>query len=74
MLTKQVETNAKLLKDVNYLKSEVNIVTVFKPKKRCILILFPHKRSEVGGYIKGNKLNVKYERDLVKIFTDYNTL
>ena len=64
MLTKQVKTNAKHLKDVNYLKSEVNIVTVFKPKKRCILIVFSDKRSEVGGYIKANKLNVKYERDL----------
>jgi hypothetical protein len=73
-LTQQVETNAKYLKDGIYFKAEDNTVTAFKPKKKSVVTLFPNKSSEVSDYIKGNKLNVKDENDLVKVFNYYNTL
>lgn len=42
--------------------------------KRLIAKQFPEKRKEILAFIRENKLNVKNEKHLIKIFTEINAL
>lgn len=43
-----------------------------QPSLRSVLQLFPDRSDEAAAFIKENRINVKNEEDLIKLFTFYN--
>lgn len=59
---------------VTYYVSENGSLTKFKPNEKQVLATLSTKATELQKYIKENKLNVKEEEDLKKLFVYYNTI
>jgi len=71
-LTPDVKPSFTISKNYYVLKDEV-LVQIPKKKKK-VLTLFGDYQKGVSAYITKNKLNVKKERDIVKIISFYNSL
>ena len=62
-------------KDVNYIKlSNQDIVIELPTRKSKFLKVFNSKSNEVKSFIKKEKLGIKKEEDLIKIFNYYTSL
>lgn len=58
----------------SYFINEADVVKKVPPKKRNFLKIFGDKSVEIKKYISSNKLSIKKEFDLKKIFTYYYSL
>lgn len=71
----QAEPKIKLSRFINYYienKKDNNSIVKVKLNKKSILALFGDKEDLVMKFIKKNKLSVKEERDLIRIFEYYD--
>jgi hypothetical protein len=57
-----------------YYASSNNVLTKVRREKKAILTILKDKEADVEAYISTNKLSVKDEQDLAKLFKYYNTL
>lgn len=74
-LLKQYQKNGKeKIKTSLLFQTEDQPAKYFKVKKTSILKLMKKHKSEVSKFIVKNKLNVKKENDLKKVFDFYNSL
>lgn len=72
-------TQARTSNDRYYLVEDLyikngDVLEELKLKKRLISQLFPDKQTQIKSFIKENDLNIKDERDFIKIFNHYTTL
>lgn len=61
------------IKTILYTKKEGELAEEFKAKKSCVLKTLKSNKSEVSKYISKEKLNVKHEQELIKVFDFYNS-
>lgn len=62
-------------KDVNYIKlSDKDIVIELPTRKSKFLKVFNSKSNDIKNFIKKEKLGIKKNEDLIKIFNYYNSL
>ncbi|MGF7078522.1 hypothetical protein [Mucilaginibacter sp. UYCu711] len=57
-----------------YYASSNNVLIKVRREKKAILSLLKDKATDIDAYISANKLSVKDEQDLAKVFNYYNTL
>jgi hypothetical protein len=58
----------------NYYASANNTLTKIKREKKAILTILKDKAPDIEAYISANKLSLKDDKDLAKVFNHYNTL
>jgi len=74
-LLKQFQKDGKGNLDTElFFQTEENPAECFKLKKSSVLKIMKNRKSEVSKFIVENKLNVKKEDDLKKVFEYYNSL
>ncbi len=74
-LLKQFQKSGKeKIKTVLFSQNETEPAKCFKVKKSSILKLMSDHKSSVAKFIVENKINVKNENDLKKVFDYYNSL
>jgi len=56
-----------------YIKKDKTLLPV-STKKKEFLFQFPEKENELKKYMKAEKINLKSEKDVVKLFTYYDSL
>ena len=56
-----------------YIKIDKTLLPV-STKKKEFLLQFPEKENELKKYMKAEKINLKSEKDVVKLFTYYDSL
>ena len=62
-------------KDVHYIKfSDQDLVIELPTRKSRFLSVFGKESGAIKSYIKKERLNIKKEKDLIKIFEHYTTL
>ncbi|WP_299670785.1 hypothetical protein [uncultured Polaribacter sp.] len=71
--TNQFKPDQYILKETYYLKSE-NIIKKIKLKNTTFLKIFGNKSPIIKKYIKKNKLSIKNDEDLAKIFQFYENI
>ena len=64
----------KRVNDMLFFADENGIVKELSNRKKDVLAIFSSKENEIELYIKENKLNYKKEKDLITIFSYYNSL
>ncbi len=66
----------KYVKTTKYFLIDNNTKTIssIKMKKKSLAVLFDDKFADVDSYVKKNKLSLKKEGDLMKVFKYYNSL
>jgi hypothetical protein len=72
-LTQQKEPDYLILKESYFLMNE-GILTELSLKKKNILKLFGDKSQKVNKFISNNKLSIKEDEDLKKIFEYYDSI
>lgn len=72
-LTQQKEPDYLILKE-NYFLIKEGILTEFDLKKKNILKLFGDRSQKVSKFLSNNRLSIKADEDLKKIFNYYNSL
>lgn len=72
-LTREKENDYLILKESYFLFKE-GILTEFALKKKNILKLFGDKSQKVNKFISNNKLSIKEDEDLRKIFEYYDSI
>ena len=72
-LTQEKENDYLILRESYFLVKE-GVLTEFSLKKKNILKLFGDKSQRVNKFISNNKLSIKVDADLKKIFDYYNSI
>lgn len=67
------KTDTKSLRFELFVYNGKEMIKLIKSKKK-ILALLEDKKEQINQYIKDEKISVKKEEDLIKLFTYYNSL
>lgn len=70
----QPDLPAKFKTEVLYFLKKEDGYFKLKLSNKKLVKSFPDKQKEMQAFIKKNRLNVKNEPDLIKVFNHYNTL
>lgn len=68
------ETPAKFVRQKSYFLYDEDSLMLIPTNKKKLLVIFGKNSSKVKNYIKTNKLNLKKERDLMRIISFYNSI
>jgi len=68
------ETPASFVDLKSYFIKKDRILLPISKKKKEFLLQFPEKENELKKYMKAEKINLKSEKDVVKLFTYYDSL